>query len=76
MSAVNDKVLIINVIKSYRSRWEEIYRIPIFGPDSLLNLSWMKARRRAQFEPEYYNQSLQKLPTYCHVRCPWQDNSQ
>ncbi|KAI6213040.1 hypothetical protein M3Y94_00102400 [Aphelenchoides besseyi] len=76
MSSADDKVLIVNVMKSFRSNCREVYRFSIFGPDSLINLSWMAARRRAQFEPEFYDQTLQKLPTNCHLRCPWQNDSQ
>ncbi|KAI6213068.1 hypothetical protein M3Y94_00105900 [Aphelenchoides besseyi] len=73
MWSVDDNVLIVNVSKSFNCK--ELYRFPIFTPDSLLNLSWMAARRRAQFEPEFYEQTLQKLPTYCHLRCPWQNDA-
>ncbi|KAI6203006.1 hypothetical protein M3Y94_00506600 [Aphelenchoides besseyi] len=75
MSSADDNVLIINVTKNFKFNCREVYRFPIFGPDSLINLSWMAARRRAQFEPEFYDQTLQKLPTNCHLRCPWQDDA-
>ncbi|KAI6212958.1 hypothetical protein M3Y94_00091700 [Aphelenchoides besseyi] len=76
MSSADDNVLIVNVTKGFKYNCREVYRFPIFGPDSLINLSWMAARRRAQFEPEFYDQTLQKLPTNCHLRCPWQNDSQ
>ncbi|KAI6178006.1 hypothetical protein M3Y98_00454300 [Aphelenchoides besseyi] len=30
--------------------------------------------RRAQLEPEFYEQMIQKLPTNCHLRWPWTDD--
>ncbi|KAI6185407.1 hypothetical protein M3Y98_00019900 [Aphelenchoides besseyi] len=74
MSSSDNSMLIVNMVKSFRYYYEEIYRFPVFEPDSLLNLSWMATRRRAQFEPEFYDRILQKLPTYCHLRCPWQND--
>ncbi|KAI6197888.1 hypothetical protein M3Y94_01278800 [Aphelenchoides besseyi] len=75
MSSADNNVLIVNVSNVSEWKNKEVYRFSIFGPDSLLNLQWIAARRRAQFEPEFYDQIVQKLPTNCHLRCPWQDDS-